>query len=114
MMKKNKGESVFKLAVFVPESHLDAVKQAMFDAGAGKIGDYDSCCWQTQGTGQFRPLPGSDPFIGKSGGDVELVAEYKVEMVCEKQLLKKVIAALRQAHPYEEPAFDVIELVDFD
>ncbi len=105
---------MFKLSVFIPETHVDKVKQAMFEVGAGKIGDYDCCSWQTLGMGQFRPLAGSQPFIGHSGGGVEQVDEYKVEMVCEKQILPKAIAALRNSHPYEEPAFDVIELVELD
>ena len=103
---------MIKICFFVPPSHIDVVKQAMFDAGAGKIGDYDSCCWQTLGTGQFKPLLGSQPFIGEAGGEVEFVEEYKVEMVCEREKLQAAINALRKAHPYEEPAFDVIALLD--
>lgn len=102
---------MYKLNFFVPESHLDSVKLALFKAGAGKIGDYDSCCWQTLGTGQFRGLESSDPFIGSKGG-IEQVAEYKVEMVCEDSLIQDVVAALKQAHPYEEPAYDVFRLED--
>lgn len=101
-----------KLNFFVPETHLESVKQALFDAGAGRIGDYDSCCWQTLGTGQFRALEGSDPYLGQKGR-VETVQEYKVEMVCEDALIQSVVAALREAHPYEEPAFDVITLEQF-
>lgn len=101
-----------KLSFFVPEEHLESVKQAVFAAGAGRIGNYDSCCWQTSGTGQFRGLEGSDPFLGQQG-KVEQVQEYKVELVCENALIKEVIAALKRAHPYEEPAFDVIKLEDY-
>jgi len=101
---------MLKLCFYVPESHLEAVKQAVFAAGAGKIGNYDSCCWQTAGEGQFRPLSGSAPFLGQQG-KLEKVTEYKVEMVCEAVLLVPVLEALRCAHPYEEPAFDVIELM---
>lgn len=100
-----------KLSFYVPESHLEEVKQALFTAGAGKVGDYDNCCWQTLGQGQFRPLPASQPFIGQHGV-VEVIAEYKVEMVCAKPLIKVAIAALLTAHPYEEPAYDVIEVLD--
>ena len=78
----------------------------MFNAGAGKIGDYDCCSWQTLGQGQFRPLENSQPFIG-STGQIEQVEEYKVEMVCSDSLIKAVISAMKQAHPYEEPAYDV-------
>jgi hypothetical protein len=100
---------MFKISVFIPESHLDAVKSAMFAAGAGRIGDYDSCSWQSLGSGQFRPLEGADPYIGQQG-KVETVQEYKVEMVCADELIKDAIAAMKQAHPYEEPAYDVWRL----
>ena len=103
---------MYKLCFYVPESHLDIVKQAVFAVGAGRIGDYDQCCWQVLGQGQFRPLPGSDPFIG-SQGDVETVAEYRVELVCEDSIIKAAVAALRVAHPYEEPAYDVVHLAPF-
>jgi hypothetical protein len=101
---------MLKLCFYVPESHLEEVKQAVFEAGAGKIGNYDSCCWQTAGEGQFRPLAGAEPFLGQRD-KIEKVIEYKVELVCENVLLTQVLAALRSAHPYEEPAYDVIELV---
>ncbi len=99
-----------KVGFYVPASHLEAVKTSVFAAGAGRIGNYDSCCWQTLGQGQFRALDGSKPFLGQQG-QVETVAEYRVELVCEEALLRDVIAALRKAHPYEEPAFDVVQLV---
>ena len=100
---------MYKLSVFIPENNLEQVKQAMFDAGAGRIGDYDCCCWQVKGQGQFRPLDGSTPYIGKQG-NIEVVEEYKVELVCGDDLVKDVIAAMKQAHPYEEPAYDVWRL----
>lgn len=103
---------MYKLNIFVPGSHLKIVKAALFEAGAGKIGDYDSCCWQTLGTGQFRALEGSNPHIGNQGA-VEQVDEYKVELVCEDALIKEIIAALKASHPYEEPAYDVFRLEDF-
>ena len=73
---------MMKLCFYVPEPQLDAVKAAVFSAGAGRIGNYDSCCWQVQGTGQFRPLAGSDPHLG-AHGQVHHEAEYRVEMVCD-------------------------------
>lgn len=103
---------MYKLCFYVPEKATDLVKKALFEAGAGKIGDYDSCCWQTLGTGQFLPLDNSNPTIGKIG-QIETVAEYKVEMVCDDEHIKAAIAALKKAHPYEEPAFDVCKLEDF-
>ncbi len=104
---------MYKLIVFVPESHTEAVKAALFAAGAGRQGDYDCCAWQTLGMGQFRPLAGSKPFIGDQG-KVESVAEYRIEMLCDAECLKRAVAALRASHPYEEPAFELIQLVDID
>ncbi len=100
---------MYKLCVFIPASHLTQVKAAMFKAGAGKIGQYDHCSWQTSGQGQFRPLAGSQPFIG-TANQVETVEEYKVELVVAEALIKEVIASMKQAHPYEEPAYDVWQL----
>ena len=102
---------MFKLCVYIPESHVEAVKQALFAVGAGRIGDYDSCSWQVLGQGQFRPLEGSQPFIGQTGA-VEQVAEYRVEMVCADEVVDAALSALREAHPYEEPAFDLWRLDD--
>ena len=103
---------MYKICVFVPETAVDQVKQSMFAAGAGKIGDYDSCCWQTLGQGQFRPLEGSSPFIGEQNR-IETVAEYRIEMVCADELIKDAVAAMKNSHPYEEPAYDVWKLEDF-
>ncbi len=95
-----------KLCFYVPESHLEAVKSAVFAAGAGRDGDYEQCCWQTQGLGQFLPLPGSDPYLG-AAGEIETVAEYKVEMLVSDERVDAVAAALVGAHPYEEPAYEL-------
>ncbi len=100
---------MYKLCFFVPASHLQPVKEALFAAGAGRIGDYDQCCWQVEGIGQFRPLSGSQPFIGAQG-QVEQVAEWKVEMVVADALLQAALAALKAAHPYETPAYEVWRL----
>jgi len=101
---------MYKLGFYVPASHLETVKQALFEVGAGRIGNYDSCSWQVLGQGQYRPLDGSQPYQGQQGR-VETLAEYRVELVCEDHLLPAAIAALRLAHPYETPAYDVVELV---
>ncbi len=101
------SRALYKFELYVPESHLSAVKTAMFEAGAGRVGNYDCCAWQTRGEGQFRPLDGSTPFLGNQG-QIETVIEYKLELVCEKPCLKAVIAALKQAHPYEEVAYTAI------
>lgn len=103
---------MLKLVFFVPEQAVEEVKQAVFAQGAGKLGDYDQCAWQTLGVGQFRPLAGSRPFIGEQDV-VEVVAEYRVEMLVDEALIYQVIAALKQAHPYEEPAYEVIRLETF-
>lgn len=103
---------MYQLNVFVPESHLEPLKQALFDAGAGRIGDYEHCCWQTLGQGQFRPLAGANPAIGEIG-EVEQVEEYKVELVVAAELIGAVVAALKAAHPYETPAYQVWRLADF-
>ena len=102
---------MYKFAFFVPESHLELVKEAVFATGAGRIGDYDRCCWQVPGQGQFRPLEGANPFIGDHG-ETETVEEYRVELVCSDDLIKAAVAAMKLAHPYEEPAYDVWKLAD--
>ncbi len=103
---------MYKLAFFVPEAQLEEVKSALFDAGAGKIGNYEACCWQTLGQGQFRPTEASQPFIG-TFNQLEKLPEWKVEMVCEDHLIKRVIEVLKRAHPYEEVAYDVWKLAEF-
>ncbi|GAB6034489.1 NGG1p interacting factor NIF3 [Galenea microaerophila] len=104
---------MYKIGFYVPESHLEQVKQAMFVAGAGKIGHYEQCSWQVKGLGQFKPMPGSHAFIGEVG-KVETLEEYRVEMVCETDKIQQVIIALKQAHPYETPAYDVVKIEIFE
>ncbi|PIE37460.1 MAG: NGG1p interacting factor NIF3 [Gammaproteobacteria bacterium] len=101
---------MYQLVVYVPESHVDSLKTALFAAGAGRFGNYDSCCWQTLGQGQFRPLAGSNPHIGQRGA-LEVVNEYRLEMVVEDAVVRQVVAALYQAHPYEEPAYTVVRAI---
>lgn len=100
-----------KIGFYVPASHLEQVKNAVFDAGAGRIGTYDRCCWQCLGRGQFRPGDYSQPFLGKQN-ELESVDEYRVELVCEDALASGAISALKAAHPYETPAYDVSVLLD--
>jgi hypothetical protein len=99
-----------KLIVFVPTDAAPALIEALADAGAGRLGDYDRCAWTTEGTGSFRPLPGANPTLG-SVGSVEQVAETRIEMVVPSALRGRVLAALRSAHPYEEPAFDLLPTI---
>jgi hypothetical protein len=100
-----------KLIVFVPREALDDVRDALFGAGAGRIGGYERCSWYTQGTGTFLGGEGTSPNVGEAGRE-ERVAELRLETVFPVERESEVIAALRRAHPYEEPAFDVYELVD--
>lgn len=104
---------MYKLVFFVPDSHLEPVKSAVFAAGAGYIGHYDQCCWQVSGQGQFRPLSGATPYLGQHD-QLEMVQEYRVEMVCADDRIRAAIAALRAAHPYEEPAVDVWHLAELE
>ena len=104
---------MYKLVFYVPVDQLETVKNAVFVAGAGRIGDYEHCCWQVQGSGQFRPLVGSQPFLG-TVDELEVVDEFRVEMVCEDELIRNALRALLSAHPYEEPAYDVWQLADIN
>jgi hypothetical protein len=99
-----------KLVVFVPEEALEAVRDALFAAGAGRIGAYERCSWYTSGTGTFRGGESTDPSVGERGRE-ERVPELRLETVFPVERQREVVAALRAAHPYEEPAFDVYELV---
>lgn len=103
---------MYQLSFYVPESHLEAVKAAVFAAGGGRIGNYDHCAWQVKGQGQFRPLAGANPHLGAVGA-VESVDEYRVELVVRDELIADVVTALKAAHPYEEPAYAVIRLESF-
>jgi structural hemagglutinin/hemolysin toxin protein RtxA len=101
---------LYLLAFYVPESHVELVKNAMFEKGAGRYANYACCAWQTLGAGQFIPLEGSDAFLGEKN-KLEIVSEYKVEMVCKEENLKAALSALKEAHPYEEPAYQVVSLI---
>ena len=100
-----------KLVVFVPEEALDAVRDAVFAAGAGRIGEYERCSWYTAGTGTFLAGEGADPTIGERGRE-ERVPELRLETVYPAEREGEVVAALRTAHPYEEPAFDLYSLAE--
>ena len=101
---------MYKLCFFVPESHLEKVKQALFAKGAGKFAQYDCCAWQTLGQGQFRALNGSQPYIGTLN-ELEKVDEFKVEMICQDEFLEEVLKELVKVHPYEEPAYEAYPVV---
>ncbi len=102
---------MFKLEFYVPQTHLETVKEALFDAGAGKIGEYDHCCWQIEGRGQFRPSLNSDPHLGEKG-KLEKLSEWKVELVCSDECISSTLKALLKSHPYEEPAYNIVKFSD--
>ena len=99
-----------KLVVFVPREALDPVRDALFAAGAGRIGDYKRCSWYTAGTGTFLGGESTAPTVGERGRE-ERVAELRLETVFPEENQEDVLAALRDAHPYEEPAFDIYPLL---
>ncbi len=103
---------MYKLAFFVPKEQKEEVKEALFAIGAGAYENYDKCSWEVEGTGQFRPLEEANPFLGKVG-EVARVAEYKVEMICKDMLIKEAVKTLKEAHPYEEVAYEIIKLEEF-
>ena len=110
-LEPSAGLRLDKFVVFVPAPDASGVLNAMSEAGAGRIGNYDRCAFESDGRGSFRPLDGANPHIG-SVGSVEQVAETRLEMVAAREVRGAVIRAIRDAHPYEEPAFDVVELAD--
>src|SRR5690349_7105007 len=103
---------MYKLCFYVPVSHLEVVKQHLFSAGAGRIGQYSHCSWEVLGEGQFMPLEGSHAYFGEKN-KLEKIREYKVEMVCDSSCIEAVIAALKKVHPYEEPAYHIWKVENF-
>ena len=100
---------MYKLSFFVPKDSCEEVKQILFKLGVGRIGNYDCCCWQTLGQGQFRALKGANPAMGQVD-KVEYVEEYKVEMVCADSLIEQAIQELKKSHPYEEVAYEFFKI----
>ena len=103
------GVALDKLVTFVPSAFVDQVIDALATAGAGRVGNYDRCFFAVEGTGSFRPLPGATPFLGEPGR-VETVAETRLEMVLPRGDRDAVVTALHSAHPYEQPAYDLVEV----
>lgn len=103
---------MYRISFYVPEDYVEQVKIALFDAGAGRIGDYSHCAWQAEGMGQFMPLQGSNAFIGEINC-LEKIIEYKVEMICSENQIHAAITALKKSHPYETPAYQVTRCEDF-
>lgn len=102
-------EKFFKLVFYVPKADVDRVKSAVFKVGAGRLGNYNSCSWQVLGIGQFQPLKGSNPRIGRVN-EITEIEEYRVETLCAENIIPQVIKALKTSHPYEEPAYELIKL----
>lgn len=98
-----------KLVVFVPTSHADIVRQALGEAGAGKIGNYDFCSFSSRGFGRFRGNEFSHPAIGEAG-KYETVEEERIEVILPRSILDKVVTAIKKVHPYEEVALDIYPL----
>ena len=103
---------MYKLVIFVGADALEKVKEALFAAGGGRIGNYDCCCFVSAGEGQFRPLEGANPYVGNIG-KVEKEKEFRLEAVVEDEKIRAVVEAVKFAHPYETPAYDVVKLEDF-
>jgi hypothetical protein len=102
---------IVKIAVFVPETHTNVVREAMGKAGAGKIGNYNFCSFSSKGVGRFKPEEGAHPHIGLVG-KLEEVVEEKIEAVCSRGKLQAVINAIKDVHPYEEVALDIYPVED--
>ena len=100
---------MYKFTVYIPVKYKEVVKLAMFEAGGGRVGNYDCCCFETIGTGQFRALEGANPYIGQTQ-KIENVEEVRIEMVVEATHIKDVVQAMKEAHPYETPAYDIIKM----
>lgn len=102
---------MYYIVFYVPLDHAEKVKESLFAVGAGTLGNYSNCSFESKGMGQFKPLRGSDPFIGEPD-QLERVEELKVELICQEHLLNDAIAALKASHPYETPAYYVIKALD--
>lgn len=102
-----------KIHVTIPESHTEQVRKAICNAGAGVIGEYTFCTTSVKSIGTFIPSSNATPYIGKNN-ELEIVNEDKLEVICDIKIAKKVISELRKAHPYEEPAIDIVPLIDED
>jgi hypothetical protein len=104
---------MYVLVFYVPQSHLESVKEAVFSTGAGTMGNYAKCCFQTKGTGQFMPLSGSSPFLGTEGMLAQ-EEEWRVELVVDEESAALAVQALLDAHPYEVPAYHLIPVLTLE
>lgn len=100
-----------KLVVYTPFSHAEEIRRVLGETGCGHLGNYDFCSFSSKGTGRFRPLKGSDPYIGKEG-KLEEIEEIRIETIVETDKLEGVLAAVKKVHPYDEPAIDIYPLLN--
>jgi hypothetical protein len=105
--------NIVKIIVFVPELHATIVREAVGEVGGGRIGNYTHCTFSSKGIGRFKPGPGSNPAIGEVG-ELEEVIEERIEILCERKVIKNVIDAIKKVHPYEEVAFDIYPLESYN
>lgn len=103
-------DDLVKLIVYTPVTHADKIRKALSEAGAGHLGNYDSCSFSVRGMGRFRGLKGSNPTIG-TPGELEAVEEERIETVCREEAVGAILKAVKAVHPYEEPAIDVYPLI---
>jgi len=103
-------KELVKIVVFVPEGHADKIRQALGEAGAGTIGEYDFCSFSIKGIGRFKPSDKAHPHIGKAG-ELEEVSEERIEVACEKSKAKDIIEVIKKAHPYEEVVIDIYTML---
>ena len=104
---------MYKLNYYVPVNAKEKTKQALFDIGVGRFDNYECCSFETLGTGQFKPIKGANPSIGELN-KLEILQEYKIEMICADELLKDAIRVLIESHPYEEVAYEVFRMEDIN
>ena len=104
---------MYKFIAYIPETHLETVKTALFRAGAGQLGNYSHCSWQTLGQGQFLPLSGANPATGQVG-TVETVSEWQLQTIVAKDNIKAILQAYKDAHPYEEPAYEILQMIEVE
>jgi len=104
---------MLKLIYYVPESHLEITKSAIFAAGAGGMGHYENCAWQVLGLGQFKPVKDANPFLGELNVLAQ-ISEWRVETIVAEHHVKSVIQGLKSSHPYEEPAFELFQMIEIN
>ena len=103
---------MYKLNYYVPTAAKEKTKQALFDIGIGMFDNYENCSWETLGQGQFKPVGNANPNIG-SLDTLEVLEEYKIEMICSDELIAEAVKTLKEAHPYEEVAYEVFKMEEF-